>query len=66
MIVRFYNEFHYDYPLLEIDKRNFLKLKEILKKYQTTTDYNFSDFVSILKEKGIKVREINFDVMIFF
>jgi len=41
MIIKFYDNENYDYPLIDIWKEDFKKFEKILKKYQKDEEYNF-------------------------
>ena len=66
MVIKFYDNEQYDYPLVVIPTGDFKKFKSLLKKEQKSDTYNFDDFLHTLKEKGIDVEMIGFDVEIFF
>jgi len=66
MIIKFWDNENYEYPLIDIWKEDFNKFKEILKEYQKDEEYNFDDFLVLLKEKGINVKEIFIDGEVFF
>ena len=66
MIIKFYDNEEYNYPLLEIKQTDLEKLKEILNKYQKEDTYNFDDFLVLLEEKKIKHKIIIVDFELFF
>lgn len=66
MIIKFWDNEKYEYPLIDIWEEDFEKFKEILKEYQKDEEYNFDDFLILLREKGINVKELNYDVDLFF
>ncbi len=66
MIIKFYDSLDDFYPFIEIKDKDEKAIKKILEKYQEEEEYNFDDFISILKEKGFKIKQLNYDVEWFF
>jgi hypothetical protein len=59
IIIRFYDNEDYDYPLLEINEEDRDKIQKELFKYQQEDTYNYDDFILLLEEKGYIIRNIN-------
>ena len=61
-----YDNEKYEYPILTIYKKDFEKFKNILNKYQEQDEYNFDDFIKILRINNIFVIETYKEEEIFF
>ena len=65
-IIKFWDNEDYNYPYLEVENEDIDKIKKELKEYQQDEEYNFDDFINLLKEKGYKIRELSYDLEWFF
>jgi hypothetical protein len=66
IIIKLYDNEHYQYPLIEIKEGNLFKFKNTLKRYQKKDTYNLDDFIDIISKKEYFVRAIYFDEEIYF
>jgi len=66
MIIKLYDNEEYDYPLVSIWKEDFEQFKKLLKEYQKDEEYNFDDFLILLRENDVNVRQIEIDRDIYF
>jgi len=64
--IKFWDNEKYDYPIISIYKKDLKVFEEILKNYQKDEEYNFDDFIEILKEKLNFVEVIGIDKEIYF
>lgn len=66
IVIKFYDNEGYDYPLMECSRNELDNIKALLKEYQKNDDYNFDDFIELLKESNIQVRTITGEIQLFF
>ena len=66
MIIRFWDNENYDYPLIEIEEGSFNLFKKLLKKYKKEEDYNDYDFYQLLKKQKWFIKLIETDKEVFF
>jgi hypothetical protein len=66
MIIKLYDNEDYNYPLIEIDEKNYELFTKLLQEYQKEETYNIDDFIEILKDKSFVVRVIYIDKEVFF
>ena len=61
MIIKFWDNENYEYPLLEIREDSIEVLKSILKEYQSDEEYNWDDFLYLLTKRGLMYKVIDTD-----
>lgn len=66
MIIKFWDNEKWEYPLLNIEDEDYGKFKELLEKYQKEDEYNFDDFIQLLQDNNIYANVIKYDVEVFF
>lgn len=66
MIIKFFDYEKYQYPLINIEDDGYKEFKEILENYHKEKDYNFDDFIELIKYKKWFVSTITFDVEMYF
>ena len=66
MIIKFYDNENYEYPLLSIVDDGFKEFKEILDKYQKDEEYNFDDFIKLIEDYNWFNGTITYDTEVFF
>jgi len=64
--IKFWDNENYNYPIIIVNSDDFEKLKEILNEYQKNPEYNWDDFLEILKENEIRFEQIEEDEELFF
>ena len=65
-IIKFWDNEKYEYPFLEIKSEGLEDLKKTLKEYQKDKEYNFEDFISLIKEKDYFIQQITADEELYF
>ncbi len=66
MIIKFWDNEDYDYPLIRLLEKDLPKLKELLKEYQKSDEYNYDDFIIMLEDEGIILDSVSADEEIYF
>ena len=66
MIIKLYDNEGYDYPLLDITENGLRQFKKDLKQYQKKDDYNFEEFIELIKDKPYFVSDLSIDEEVFF
>ena len=66
MIIKFYDNENYEYPLISILEEDFDKFRELTETYQTEEDYNWEGFLNLLEKNEIPYKEISPDREMFF
>ena len=66
MIIKLYDNEKIEYPLIKINDKGYKEFLEILKKYQEDDEYNFDDFIELIKDKDWYFETLNYDVEVFF
>jgi len=64
--IKFWDNENYNYPIIIVNSDDFEKLKEILNEYQKNPEYNWDDFLEILKENKIRFDTVMEDEELFF
>lgn len=66
MIIKLYDNEKYEYPLIEIKDKFFEDFEFLLKAYQREDEYNFDDFVKLIKVNDWFIRIILTNKEVFF
>jgi len=66
MIIKFYDNEKYEYPLIEINEDYLNIFKKRLNKYKEDETYNFDDFISLISSEKWFIQLIDIDKEIFF
>ena len=66
MIIKFWDNEDYDYPLIQIKEKGFEEFKALLKTYSKDDDYNWETFLEMIKNAWYFEDEICVDEEVFF
>lgn len=64
--IKFWDNENYEYPLIVIKEKDLDIFKKLLEEYQKDDEYNFDDFIGLIKEKGYFIETISNDIELFF
>ena len=68
MIIKFWDNENYEYPLMDIWEEDLPRLKLVLKEYQKKDDYNWEEFLDVLHKEKIQfsILDLQEDTDLFF
>jgi hypothetical protein len=66
MIIKFWDNENYEYPLIKIQDEGYKEFESILLNYKKNEEYNFDDFLELIKDKDWFFEVLYFDKEVFF